>query len=271
MVTAVLLATSCASPNTGAEAENNAKAATEAAAAATAAAETPAAEETTAAETAPKAAETTAAAKAESKKSETTAAAETSTEETTAAEGTTAAETPTEAETAEADTASEETAAETEATTSAESVSAESPETAAAPAAVPSEYHFVGGGVTVTMGAEVAPILAALGDPTDVFEQESCAYQGMARVYTYPGFEISTSPVNNIDCVESVYIFDASISTPEGIRIGSTKTDVLSVYGDAYNTDEAQFGTYTYTAGNTQLKVYTTKDVVDGIEYIVIP
>lgn len=133
------------------------------------------------------------------------------------------------------------------------------------------KYEFKSGETVIPMGAEAAGILAALGKAISTLESDSCAYQGKKKVYTYSGFELSTYPVKKKDCVESVYIFDASISTPEGIKIGSTKKEVLAVYGDAYNADEAKFGTYTYTAGNTQLKIYTTKDVVDGIEYLVIP
>ena len=133
------------------------------------------------------------------------------------------------------------------------------------------KYEFKSGETVISMGAEAAGILTALGKASSTFERESCAYQGKNKVYTYKGFELCTYPVNKKDCVESVYIFDATVSTPEGIKIGSTKKKVLAAYGDAYNADEAKFGTYAYTAGNTQLKIYTTKDVVDAIEYIVIP
>ncbi len=121
------------------------------------------------------------------------------------------------------------------------------------------------------MGAEAADILKALGDPSSSFERDSCAYQGKNKVYTYAGFELSTYPVGQTDCVESVYILDATVATPEGIKIGSTKDEVLAVYGEEYDAEEAGFGTYSYTAGNSQLKIYTTKDVVDAIEYLVIP
>lgn len=133
------------------------------------------------------------------------------------------------------------------------------------------KYEFKSGETVISMGAEAAGILTALGKASSTFERDSCAYQGKNKVYTYKGFELCTYPVNKKDCVESVYIFDAAVSTPEGIKIGSTKKEVLAAYGNAYNADEAKFGTYAYTAGNTQLKIYTTKDVVDAIEYIVIP
>lgn len=133
------------------------------------------------------------------------------------------------------------------------------------------KYEFRFGETVIAMGAEAAGIIEALGNPSYTFERDSCAYQGKNKVYTYAAFEVCTYPVNNKDCVESVYLFDPAAATPEGIRIGSSKKEVLDAYGDAYNADEAAFGTYAYSSGNTQLKIYTTNDIVDGIEYLVIP
>ncbi len=137
------------------------------------------------------------------------------------------------------------------------------------------KYEFKSGDTTITIGAEAAGILAALGAPKSTFEQTSCAYQGTDKVYSYDGFEVSTYPVNKKECICSVYIADPTgkVATPEGIKCGSTKQNVLDTYGKNYDADEAKFGTYTYTdtAGTMKLKVYTTKDVVDAIEYIVIP
>ncbi len=267
MLTAAFLATSCASPNTGAETGNTAETATEAGVTTTATAETTAAETTEASEagvTTTTAAETTAAETTEaSEAAETTAAEETeSTESGTAKAETTAAET-----TKETENAAAETTAEAE-TTAAETEPAEASETAAAPAEAVSGYNFVGGGITITMGAEAAPILAALGEPTDVFEQDSCAYQGKDRVYTYPGFEISTYPADDTECVSSVYVLDDSVATAEGIRIGSTSEEVKKAYEGQYT---EEFGVYRVNDGKTELNIYTTGDVVDGIEYLVVP
>ncbi len=133
------------------------------------------------------------------------------------------------------------------------------------------EYAFKSGETVIAMGAEAAGILSALGQPSSTFERESCAYQGKDKVYTYEGFELSTYPVDGKDYVSSVYLLDDTAATQEGIKIGSSKEDVLRVYGDGYDAEEAKFGTYTYTDDGAQLKVYTRNDVVDGIEYLVVP
>lgn len=128
-------------------------------------------------------------------------------------------------------------------------------------------YNFVSGAVTVAMGAEAAPILNALGAPEKTFEQDSCAYQGKDKVYTYKGFEVSTYPVNGKECVASVYFLDDTAATAEGIKIGSKEDDVKKAYKDKY---KEEFGVYRMADAKTQLNVYTTKGVVDAVEYIVI-
>lgn len=130
------------------------------------------------------------------------------------------------------------------------------------------KYEFKTDKATVSMGAEAAPVIQALGTDVKTFEQESCAYQGKDVVYLYKGFELSTYPVNGKQCIASIFFSDGTVSTPEGIKIGSTKQEVLKAYGSNY---KEEFGVYHYTAGNTELVICTTKDVVDSIEYLVIP
>lgn len=128
-------------------------------------------------------------------------------------------------------------------------------------------YSFTYKETAVVMGAEAAPIINALGTPKKTFEQDSCAYQGKDKVYTYDGFEVSTYPVNGKDCIASVYFLDTTVSTPEGIKIGSSYDDMIKAYGKNY---KAENGVYRYTLGKSELAVYTTNNVVDAVEYMVI-
>lgn len=63
-------------------------------------------------------------------------------------------------------------------------------------------YAFKTGDTVITMGAEAAPILKALGKAKSTFEQDSCAYQGKSRIYTYDNFELGTSTASGKECVE---------------------------------------------------------------------
>ena len=131
-------------------------------------------------------------------------------------------------------------------------------------------YAFKTGDTVITMGAEAAPILKALGKAKSTFEQDSCAYQGKSRIYTYENFELGTSTASGKECVESIYIAGTSgtAATQEGVQTGSKKEDVIKAYGKDYKED---FGTLRYTLGNCQLSFYMTNGAVDAIEYVLVP
>lgn len=133
------------------------------------------------------------------------------------------------------------------------------------------KYEFKSGETVIAMGGEAEAVIKALGTPVKpVFEQDSCAYQGKDKAYVYGGFELDTHRVDGKERITSVYFLDDTVSTPEGIKIGSKKKDVTDTYGTGYDKEEEKFGTYSYTAGTAQLKIYTTGGVVDGIEYLVV-
>lgn len=136
-----------------------------------------------------------------------------------------------------------------------------------AEAAVEKLYSFKTDKAEITVGTEAAPVLKALGTPKKTFEQDSCAYQGKDKVYTYDGFEMSTYPVKGKEVIASIYILDNTVATPEGIKIGSKKQDIISTYGKE---DKEEFGTYHYVEGTTELVIYTTNGLVDAIEYLVV-
>ena len=70
-----------------------------------------------------------------------------------------------------------------------------------------------------------------------------------------------------MDYVNSVYFTDDSVSTPEGIRIGSSEADMLAAYGDQYT---EEYGVYTYTKEKSTLSFIITDGVVDSVEYVAI-
>ena len=127
---------------------------------------------------------------------------------------------------------------------------------------------FKTGDTVISMGAEAAPILKALGKAKSTFEQDSCAYQGKSRIYTYE--KLGTSTASGKECVESVYISGGSgtAATQEGVQTGSKKEDVIKAYGKDYKED---FGTLRYTLGNCQLSFYMTNGAVDAIDYVLVP
>ncbi len=132
----------------------------------------------------------------------------------------------------------------------------------------PTAYYFQYNDTQIFVDTEAEPVLKALGDPEKTFEQDSCAYQGKDIIYTYPGFELGIYPVDGQNRISSVYILDDTAATPEGIKYGSTVEEVLKAYGDQYT---EEFGVYRYYLGNSELSIYTTNGLVDGIEYQIAP
>lgn len=63
------------------------------------------------------------------------------------------------------------------------------------------------------MNEKAAPILEKLGEPMEYFEAESCAFEGLDKIYTYSGFELHTYEMKGTDYVASVMFLDDSVST----------------------------------------------------------
>ncbi len=119
-------------------------------------------------------------------------------------------------------------------------------------------------GTDVAIDAEMAPIAEALGEPTKYFESESCAFQGLDKVYTYGGVVIKTYPMEDVDYVLSVELKDDTVSTPEGISIGDSLSKVTETYGDP---TETLATSVSYTKGNSKLSFFVENDAVTSITY----
>lgn len=130
----------------------------------------------------------------------------------------------------------------------------------------PSEtgYVFVVGGVSIAADMDMAPIAEQLGEPDGYFEQPSCAAQGTARIYTYPGFEIQTYPDGARDLIACIILKDDSVSTQEGGDLSMTKSDIMDVYGtDCTETDTS----LVYEQKGTKLCFIMDGDDIASIEY----
>lgn len=96
-------------------------------------------------------------------------------------------------------------------------------------------------------------------------EVVSCAFSGTEKVYTYPEVEITVSEVNGKDVITSVYFINEAMETKEGIKVTSTKNEMISAYGENYeNTLE---NLYIYKRGNVSVSFLVENDVITSIEY----
>jgi len=128
-------------------------------------------------------------------------------------------------------------------------------------------YEFVWGTVRIAINQKADDILKSLGDAESIFEQDSCAYQGKDRIYSYGSFELSTYPVGKEEHVSSVYFLDKNAQTEEGIKIGSSYTEMIKAYGKDYQVENE---VYRYQKDGMELVFYMTGKTVDGIEYLLV-
>ena len=128
-------------------------------------------------------------------------------------------------------------------------------------------FAFTYNGTIITLGAEAAPIIDALGESRSYTEEPSCAFDGMDKTYYYGSFYLSTYPIDGKDYVYSIWFADDSVATEDGIRIGYTQSEVEAVYGVAcFNGGNI----YTQTKGNSKLTIILTDGSVSSIQYEVI-
>ena len=139
------------------------------------------------------------------------------------------------------------------------------PQNSAAPQAAGAYVFTTGDGVTVSVDEDMAQVLTDLGEAQSYFEAESCAFEGLDKTYTYPGFVITTRPDGENDYVNSIRLTDDSVSTVEGVYIGSSEADVKAAYGEDGGADQ---GILSYTAGGVSLNFILEDGAVISIEYL---
>lgn len=125
-------------------------------------------------------------------------------------------------------------------------------------------YVFEANGVKIAVDADMGPIAEALGEPSSYFEEPSCAAQGIAKLYTYPGFTVETYPEGEKDLVASVILKDDTVATPEGVDLSMTRDKVIEVYGDGGQEAE---GSLTYEKGGMKLRFILEGEYIAAIEY----
>lgn len=132
--------------------------------------------------------------------------------------------------------------------------------------AKPKGYVFTYKKVSVGMHDKAKKILKKAGKPSATKVKKSCAYKGKDRTYKYKDFILYTysHTDDGEEFVNGVTFLSSDVSTPEGIKIGSTLDDVKKKYGKAKD----KFGVYTYKKGKSKLQIEVTDDVVSNIRYI---
>lgn len=125
-------------------------------------------------------------------------------------------------------------------------------------------YSFSYNNIKISLNEEASSIIQSLGESMEKFEAPSCAFQGMDMFYVYPGFELSTYPLDDKHYISTIDFIDDTVYTENGLYIGSSLDEVLAKYGN----DFKQSGSiYTYSLGDSSISFAINNDVVENITY----
>ena len=128
-------------------------------------------------------------------------------------------------------------------------------------------FSFTYNGTKIMLDAEAAPIIDALGEPRSYTEEPSCAFDGMDKTYYYGSFYLSTYPMEGKDYIYNLWFSDDTVATEEGIRIGSTQSQVEDAYGkDCFNGTNS----FILTKGQSRLVILVEEETVTSVRYEVI-
>lgn len=127
--------------------------------------------------------------------------------------------------------------------------------------------NFKYNGISMTPGDAFEGISDKLGEPDGYYEAASCAFDGKDKIYTYGSLQISVSPMDGVDTIYMITLLDDSLSTPEGIYVGTEKSAVLSAYGSGYGSCVDKGSSLTYNSGKTNLVFLVRDNCVTSIQY----
>ena len=128
-------------------------------------------------------------------------------------------------------------------------------------------YAFNAKGVEIKVGGDANAVVSALGEAQNLVETPSCGGGAEPdREYTYAGFKFNTVNENGKNVIVKIVLTDDSVSTPEGISIGSSRDEVIAAYGESFT--ENASGTLTYTDGTTKLMIGIKDGAVSAIHYV---
>lgn len=125
-------------------------------------------------------------------------------------------------------------------------------------------YVFAEKGLSIEVDGDMAAYLPTLGDPASYFEAASCAFEGLDKVYTYNSYVIKTYPQGSKDMISEIILMDDSVTTLEGICIGSDEAAVEAAYGTKY-TENGKM--HVYAKDGMKLGLIIEDGAVTSIQY----
>ena len=125
-------------------------------------------------------------------------------------------------------------------------------------------FYLPLGGVNILMGADIEEIIDAIGEPIAEFHMPSCAFDGTDIVFRFPGLQVHTIPIGEANFVHTILLQDDTVSTSEGIMLGSSFEELIQAYGKNY---VREYGMYTFTRKHTSISFFVDGGIITHITY----
>lgn len=105
-------------------------------------------------------------------------------------------------------------------------------------------FGFNNGSVLLTPGEKFAADNEGMPETLEYMEAASCYFEGLDKVFTYDGYEITTYPKADGDYIQDVNVSSETIRTDKGVGVGSTLEDIEAAYGKDYTVSGKMYEYY---------------------------
>lgn len=130
------------------------------------------------------------------------------------------------------------------------------------------KFYVEYNGVKIELGEDASSLINSLGQPLSESEMGSCGDQGTITKYVYDSIELYLLKNGGKATVDHISLKNDLISTPEGVKIGSSADDVVKKLGNAHSkNDEKEIR---YTSANKNIKFQLRDGSVTAIDYMML-
>ena len=130
---------------------------------------------------------------------------------------------------------------------------------------------FVYNGVSYPISTEAQPLLDVFGSDYEEITAPSCSFDGEDKQFIYDFATVYTYPMDGVDLINEIYVYDGDFTTSRGISLGDILDDVIEAYGEGGFEDGSS---YVYALSgepddmqSQRLYFELTDGVVSGISY----
>ncbi len=117
----------------------------------------------------------------------------------------------------------------------------------------------------IELGGDAVAALNALGTPKSSEPQGDCSGKGSLTKYVYDSIVLYVLDDGKSKTVDQITLLDDSVKTPAGIKVGSSREEVMKAYGE-----KSGDGSVTYKSGNNNLMIGFRDGSVSSIDLRVI-